>query len=710
MSNYDRDDGGNGAKRFYLENIAPLGDTLRTRLFTEYIPAKGYRKETLVAHGIVQAQAIFESSNGPGGRPYSKSTPVIAAPMGDRSFHCVNYLTYPREPRFMTAACDAEHAPGKLGFLGLGAFNRAAATVFLTEGLWDMLTLYEAGYHVLGLPGVNNLRKGWCERLLDGRHVVVFFDNDAPGREWAARHSRLLARYAASVKVVALPPSVTIGQKTSPVKDITDLYRLDPEEADKLVQRLMEDTPEWAPQAQDDLRRSFNDLGNAERLVTQFGAALKYTPQRGWVRWDGRRWLGDLFSKSAAVAIECAKEVIKGMDEKARTLKEEDGDDEAADILSKWAEASRASRRINDMIALAQSDPRVRTSYDVFDADPFLLNCENGIIDLRTGRRMDHSADKLQSRLAPVAHDPEARCPLWLKFLDRVIADPERVEFLQRAVGYSLTAKTDEHKFFLLHGAGANGKSVFLETVKFLMGDYAQSSRFEAFAVKNNGATNDIARLHTARGVFVSETAEYQKLNESLIKDIVSGDTISARFMYHEFFDFQPHCKVWIRGNHRPVIRDQSYGMWRRVVLVEFRESIPEKDRDPALLEKLKRESPGILNWAVEGCLRWQCDGLRVPKSIEDDVQEYKKNEDTLGLFLDDCTEEAPIEHRVSSKDLYAEYLAWCEDNGIKPQYQSNKIQFGIKLKNYIPGRIKKREKHTSVGPAYFGIGIRKRF
>ncbi len=225
-------------KKSYLEAMAPLSDPLYKKLFAEYITTKQYKKETLATHGLVQAQAIYESSNG-SGKPYFKSTPVLAVPMGDHSYHCINYLTYPTEPRFMNAAKDEQSVPAALGFLGLKALDTDAPTIFITEGIWDMLTLYEMGYHVLGLPGVNNLREEWCSPL-KGKHVIVLFDNDEAGRKYAAKHSRLFARIAETVKIITLPGTIEHNKKTHPIKDITDLSLIDPALADKTIETLVE--------------------------------------------------------------------------------------------------------------------------------------------------------------------------------------------------------------------------------------------------------------------------------------------------------------------------------------------------------------------------------------------------------------------------------------------------------------------------------------
>ncbi len=544
----------------------------------------------------------------------------------------------------------------------------------------------------------------WNYVVLNGRKVTLDFDSDAatnPKVKTALRKfTKFLESQLARVYHTVLPPRDD-GSK----QGVDDYFADGGTLGGMNALRKAPASNKPKPIENGDLH-SLDDMGNSERLVEQFHNTLKFTPQRGWFLWDGVRWMAEP-SKKDAVAIECSKSVVRRMQDDALKYKE-NGEEETFEQLSAWAAISRSARKISDMVHLSKSDPLMSANQDDFDPDSLLFNCANGIIDLRTGKLLPHSPDKLQSCLSSVIHDSKTTCPLWLKFLERIIKDEERILFLQRAVGYSLTASSAAQVFFLLHGAGANGKTVFLELVKYLMGDYAQSSRFETFTVKNNNSSNDIARLHISRGVFVSEIAEYQRLNESLIKDIVGGDTISARFLYHESFDFVPHCKIWIRGNHRPIIRDMSHGMWRRVVLVEFNESIPEEERDPDLLDKLKREASGILNWAIEGCLNWQKNGLVIPQSVKEDVSEYKNYEDTIGRFLDDCTESAPIEHRVYVKDLYPLYQAWCQETGNK--FQLDIAAFGRKLTDKVPERIPKKDKKAHSGAAYYGIALKNRF
>ena len=293
------------------------------------------------------------------------------------------------------------------------------------------------------------------------------------------------------------------------------------------------------------------------------------------------------------------------------------------------------------MLVLAQSEPDIPARITEFDTDPLLLNCANGVLNLATGELMPHAPARRLSKITTIAYDPMAACPLWLEFLDRVMgSDDDMIDYLQRAMGYTLTGHTGEQCLFFTHGNGANGKSVFLEILLQMAGEYGTNARADSFMVKQqSGIPNDIARLVGMRFVGVNETETGQRMAESLVKDLTGGDTISARFLHREFFTFRPEFKLWIRGNHKPSIRGTDDGIWRRIHLIPFEVQIPEAERDPNLPEKLHAELPGILRWAVEGAIAWQRDGLRVPEKVKAATSEYRTEMDRLADFIDEkCT------------------------------------------------------------------------
>jgi putative DNA primase/helicase len=236
-----------------------------------------------------------------------------------------------------------------------------------------------------------------------------------------------------------------------------------------------------------------------------------------------------------------------------------------------------------------------------------------------------------------VDYQPGTPAPLWQKFLDRIMAgNVELLSFIQKAAGYSLTGRTTEQVVLIPFGSGANGKSVLLNTLSAVLGgDYAQQAPRDLLMTKPQGSIpNDVARLRGARLVTVIETSEGRRLDEELVKQMTGGDRMSARFIRGEFFDFVPECKLWLATNHRPRVRGTDNGIWRRIRLVPFIETIPESEQDKDLPDKLREELPGILAWAVGGCLAWQREELGVPESVRQATDDYRDEQDQLGDFI----------------------------------------------------------------------------
>jgi P4 family phage/plasmid primase-like protien len=368
--------------------------------------------------------------------------------------------------------------------------------------------------------------------------------------------------------------------------------------------------PEPPDDGDDHLRErpSFHqtDLGNARRLVVEHGQNVHYCFQTNrWLIWrDARHWAEDTVGEIERIA----KTTIQTMYSQAAEL-----DDAERKSLAKWALKSESHRAITSMIALARSEHGVPVTTDQLDHNPWLLTVGNGTLDLRTGELRTSRREDLITKTASVDYDPSAQCPTWEAFLDRIMASNRGlIAFLQRAIGYSLTGSTRERVTFFLFGTGANGKSTLLETIGALLGDYAETTRAETLMVKtyDGGIPNDIAALRAARLVSTSETEEGKRLAEALVKAITGGDTLSARFMRGEFFKFKPAFKLWLATNHKPTIRGTDPAIWDRIRLVPFEVRIPDAEQDRELPAKLREELPGIMAWAVRGCLDWQRNGL----------------------------------------------------------------------------------------------------
>ena len=425
------------------------------------------------------------------------------------------------------------------------------------------------------------------------------------------------------------------------------------------------------------------DLGNAERLVHYFGDRIRYCHAwKTWYIWDGTRWAAD----EAEGIKELAKKTVRRIYDEARHHE----DDNKRQVLARHAVNSESSSRIRAMITLAQSDNKVSIRPAEFDKDIFLLNCANGVLDLRTGQLGPHRKEDYLTKMVQVEFNEKAAYPQWLAFLDKIMnGNADLIGFLQRATGYSLTGDNSEQCLFILFGSGANGKSTFLRTVGFLTGDYGQQTATETLLVKQKGAIpNDIARLKGARFITASEAEAEQRLAESLIKQMTGNDIISARFLHQEWFDFEPTYKIFLGTNHKPVIKGTDYAIWRRIRLIPFEVTIPEQERDRMLLNKLKKELPGILAWAVKGCLDWQKHGLGLPPEVEKATAEYRNEMDIVCDFLTECCEKGHA-YKVLTKDLYKAYKDWCEING---DSLLSKKAFGIALsdKGFTPNRLSK--------------------
>lgn len=371
----------------------------------------------------------------------------------------------------------------------------------------------------------------------------------------------------------------------------------------------------------------------------------------------------------------------------------EDFDEDKGKALVKHALRSESHKAIGAMVALARSEPGIPVTVDELDRNPWLLNVLNGTLDLRSGELRPHRRQDLLTRLAPVAYEQSATCPTWLAFLDRIMGgNQDLIQFLQRAIGYTLTGSARERVLFMLHGGGANGKSTLLETVTALMGDYAKSTRAETLLVKtyDGGIPNDLAALKGARFVSTSETEDGKRMAEALVKALTGGDTLSARFLRGEFFTFKATFKLWLATNHRPVIRGTDSAMWDRIKLVPFNVRIPDEEQDKELPAKLQAEQSGILTWAVRGCLDWQqLHSLGIPTEVRAATASYRQDMDTVAAFIDDCCT-VRAENTVKASKLYDAYKEWCATNGEKPMSAKALGQRLLERSQYQPTRIGK--------------------
>jgi P4 family phage/plasmid primase-like protien len=403
------------------------------------------------------------------------------------------------------------------------------------------------------------------------------------------------------------------------------------------------------------------DFGNAERLVARHGRNLLYChAMSNWLVWNGQQWSED----KTGAAERLAKETVRSIYAEASLVTRPDPEGEAErKAIAAHAMKSESKSHIRDMLILAQSEPGVPIKREQLDTDPWLLNVANGTIDLRTGQLREHIPADLITKCLTTPYIPDAPCPRWQAFLHMTFnGNADLIAFMQRALGYALTGDTSEQCFFLLHGSGNNGKSTLLETIQGILSDYAQSAEFKAFLARDNeGIRNDIARMNGKRLVVAKESDKGRRFAEALIKQLTGGDTITARFLHQEFFDFKPQFKLFLAANHKPEIKGTDFAIWRRVRLIPFTVVVSESQKDRDLPRKLQEEAPGILAWLLQGCLAWQREGLEMPQEVRSATESYRDEMDVIARFL---AESCDPGGKVGSSEMLQAYKSWCEDNG----------------------------------------------
>ena len=424
-----------------------------------------------------------------------------------------------------------------------------------------------------------------------------------------------------------------------------------------------------------------NDTGNAQRLIDKYKGTIKYNfDNKVWMIWNGKVWREDKTEEIKRLA----DQVIQEM--KIEAFLEEDINRQKE--LLKNVNRASSSRGKDAMIREAMHLEGVPVLNSDFDIDKDLLNTQSGILKLSTGEIIEHNPEFYQSKItnAKISYNEPKR---WLKFIDEIFGkDKELKRFIQKAVGYTLTGSTEEQVAFFCYGTGQNGKSVFLNTISDIMGNYAAQTQAETILMRSSNqgqATSDIARLKGARLVTTIEPNEGVRLNEGLIKQLTGGDTVTARFLYGKEFEFKPEFKLWMATNHKPIIRGTDDGIWRRMRLIPFTIKIPDDKIDKRLTETLRKEMSDILGWAIEGLRMWLKEGLGMPKSIVAATKEYRNEMDVINNFLDNCVMEVPG-HREKATDIYNKYREWAKANN---EYIMSNTKFGSEMaKRYDRKRV----------------------
>lgn len=584
----------------------------------------------------------------------------------------------------------------------------AASTqpVVIVEGEKDADRLAGLGIvATTNVAGACHWRREYAEHF-SGRAVVILPDNDQPGRDHARQVAASLHGVARAVKIVELPGLAEKG-------DVSDWLDQGGTIAD--LAGLIREATVWSPPAKEphdgqagtdgsiqppgiDDPEGRTEVANGRRFAQRHVGSFRWCPALGWLAWDGRRWAQD-----STRQVETAAKTIH--DRLWADVAEFQGDSDTYRAMASFARSSGKAIGVSAMLRLACSEPGIPIQATTLDADPWLFNCENGTVDLRTGELRPHAKADCITKIAPTVYSPEATCPTWLAFLGQIMGgQADVIEFLQRAVGMSISGAIREHALLVLYGTGQNGKSTFLNTLQAVIGgDYAMKAPLGMLMARpHENHPTERADLRGRRFVTAIEVEEGSRIAESLVKELTGGDIIRARFMRQDFFEFSPTHHIWLAVNHRPEVRGTDAGIWRRIKLVPFSVSIPADRQDRELPEKLLAERSGILAWAVRGAMQWAADGLRDPQEVSVATSEYRGEQDVLGAFLEECCELCSgrfgaMDFRVTAAGLYRAYVDWCEKRG----------EYAVKERRFREGMTERGIQRERTMTARWYVGLR---
>ena len=647
----------------------------------------------------IAAQTVHEWRIGWTGERYT-------IPVEDADGHVVNIRQY--KPN----ATEQKMISWREGYGGARLFPLpilyADGTIYIMEGEWDCLLARQLGLHAITTTAGSGVWLTEWNDLFGGYDVVICYDNDDAGRAGARMIADALSRSDApsTVKFIMEWGQIT-GTRVADGYDFTDYIRggYTVEHFQSVVAMIppysifSTEPPSGPPPSVADVvqeiddRINRTDVGNARRLARRHGDDVRYV-SRNWYVWDGTRYALDETGEIDRRAKDTAQRIL----DEAATCP----DDETRRKLASWSIASESASRIKAMIELAKSERPIAVPASAMDTDPWLLNCANGTYDFRVGDLGTHRREDLITMSTNQSCTPGAECPTWSEFVARTFDDNFNViQFVQRAIGYSLIGVTTEQVLFFCYGTGANGKSTFLETIRDVVGDYARTADFSTFATQrggHSGPRNDIMRLRNARFVTAIEFDAGRALDEIVIKQLTGGDTISARRLYSESEEFRPTFTPWIAGNHKPIIKGTDEAIWRRLRLIPFNVTIPHGERDPALRQRLLTEAPGILQWVLHGAMQWRTIGMQPPEEVLVATQAYRNEMDTVEPFLEQRTIREP-RATIKASVLYAEYKRWAEESG---EEAISKTAFGLRMGE-------KGYQTLNRGGTHYRIGVRLR-
>lgn len=572
-------------------------------------------------------------------------------------------------------------------------------TVFITEGEKDADNVILRG-EVATTTSIGaskgDLGKKWPSRFnkyFKDANVVLLPDDDVPGRAFMEHIAEQIKELAKSVKIVELPNLDEKGDVSDWFEDGNDIYDL---------LDLAKRTDEFV-QYKGNIIYDFNwsDVGNAERLISIYGKDIKFNVNQGkWYVWNGVNWELDNSFKVENLY----RRVLRKFQKDIVNINIQ-GDEQATSKQKEKAKAFVLRNETDGKIkgVLNQAKTFQGVNFIESDRDDYLFNTPEATINLRNLNQKKHDRRDLITQCSNYSFNRENdKCPNWIAFLNRIFCeDQELINYVQKAVGYSLTGDMSEQCLFMLWGGGANGKSTFVKALEDIMGTYAATIKGETLMEKNgqDGARGDLARLTNKRVVIASELQEGQVFNEPLLKVLSAGETLPVRFMYQEEFMLKPKFKLWIMTNKKPKVKGNDHGIWRRWRMIPFKYKFTEKEKDPNFYEeKLKPELEGILLWAITGYQMWKEQGFEAPQEVMEAVEDYKMDMDQVGRFIEDCCKVGEG-YECTGANMYDEYINWCIAEGENYKMTNHKLAQDLKEKGFV-------NKRKNTGKCWLGIGI----
>jgi putative DNA primase/helicase len=629
--------------------------------------------ERAIAYAITRF-GLSRSDIGRLGLGYSdEDTPRLVVPFRTPDGIARNYQGRALDPN-ATVRWLGPHSPQGGSWSPLGYFHGAAGTwseVIITEGPGDALTVAAAGFDAIAVAGASRVNNpaivGEIAAWLGDRSAIVAGDADQAGRRFTSTLVRELTKLGKHVMTLELANEQDINdwRMTDPANFATALY--------DRVQDLIGQKPitpaEVALREWDEQQYSLTDLGGARYLrdyIASIGSGVRYNAETGFYILDGGVWRRDDRQRVRTYAQEVA-DTLRSLAREAAIAAFDNPTMEnksRAGRLNTYSKHAQTTKGLDSMIRELQAVTDVPIRLDEFDRHEHLLAVRNGVVDLRTGKLHPHDPKLLLTRRVEFDYLPDAQAPRWAKFLTEVFPNhPDMPAYLQRVIGYGITASTDEQCFIVHYGKGGNGKSVLIEVLTDIFRDVTVTTPFSTFEQKpSGGIPNDLAALNGARLVFATEGDQGRIMAEALIKRVTGRDMISARFMRKEYFEFRPTFLLMLATNNKPNFRGQDDGLWRRVKLIPWERRFTAAERDAKLNLKLLAEAEGILAWAIAGAVDWyQRGSLDDPPAVRDATAEYRDTSNALDGLIPGIWEAAP-DSTVLGQTLFESYLGWADD------------------------------------------------